>query len=65
MIVSVPAQIGLRSALPRASAELTRRAKKRKSGGRGDLSGRLAGHVKKSAKEVVARETGPSVPAYD
>jgi hypothetical protein len=51
--------------LAREIVELTRRAKKRKSGGRGDLSGRLAGHVKKSAKEVVARETGPSVPAYD
>jgi hypothetical protein len=32
--------------LARETVELTRRAKKRNGGGRGDLSGRLADHVK-------------------
>jgi len=65
MVVSAPVQIGLSSALAPGIVELTRRAKERNGGGRGDLSGRLADHVKKSAKEVVAKETGPSVPVHD
>jgi hypothetical protein len=61
-IASAPGQIWLPSALARGIVELTRRAKKRMGDGRGDLSGRLAGHVKQPAKEVVVREIGPSVP---
>ena len=49
----------------RRDPELTRYVKRRNGGGRGDLSGRLAGHVKQSAKEVVVSKVGPSVPVHD